>query len=314
MIIEPVPCEYEDFPESTAWTEGMRTISAEPVKVCAIIDNVVYAERDGMKLTLQIILPYDRLNTPGKDTFHFRFFDAKRPLIVYVQGSAWLEQMILQGAAQLADFARRGYVIAIVRYRPSTVAPFPAQIVDTKAAIRYMKLHAAEYGADPDSCVLWGDSSGGHTAVMAGLTGDDILPCPDYPGVSASVKAVVDYYGPTDISKMSQDHSTMDHIGPDCPEGLFIGGLNVLENPDRVAPTVPMNYVTEERQIPPLFIIHGTKDRLVPFRQSVLLYEKLRDCGKKAEFWRLDKADHAGGEFWSKPVYDLVEDFIRRNI
>lgn len=313
-MIEPIACSYDDFPPSPLSTTGMKTLKADPVKLCSCLGPIVYANRDGYPLSLQILIPFEELTTPGTALLPFKLPETPRPCIIYIQGSAWLEQQILSGIPQLSDFARRGYVIAIVQYRPSTIAPFPAQILDTKAAIRFMKRHAADYGVDPEQFVLWGDSSGGHTAVMAGITGDSLLPCDDSRDILAAVRCIVDYYGPTDISKMCEEASTMDHIGADCPEGLFIGGLNVLENPEKVSPTVPMTYITEDRDIPPLLIFHGNKDRLVPFGQSVALYEKLRDCGKKAEFYKLDLADHGSGEFWSTAVYDLVESFIKENI
>jgi dipeptidyl aminopeptidase/acylaminoacyl peptidase len=111
---------------------------------------------------------------------------------------------------------------------------------------------------------------------------------------------------------MNEEPSTMDHIGPDSPEGMLIGGLNVLENAKKVAMTVPMHHLSENRAIPPILIIHGSKDRLVPFGQSVMLFEALKKMGKEAEFFQLKGADHGGYPFWADNVLNIVEDFIRR--
>ena len=94
-------------------------------------------------------------------------------MVVYVQGSAWFKQEIGYETPQLSPFASKGYVVAVVEYRPSTVAPFPAQIRDTKAAIRFLMKNASTYSIDPEKVVLWGDSSGGHTAAMTGVTLND---------------------------------------------------------------------------------------------------------------------------------------------
>jgi acetyl esterase/lipase len=303
QFIQPQPSTHAAFPESTISADGMQVIPADySGRPCMIHTNVRYAQKSGVHLHLHII-------EPRQDEDENMIF----PLILYVQGSAWLQQDIGNELAQLSRFARRGFVIAIVEYRPSTIAPFPAQVKDTKTAIRFMKRQAATYHADPEAIILWGDSSGGHTAVMTSVSLqnealDDEPPTDD----PISPKAIIDYYGPTDISKMNEEPSTMDHIGPDSPEGMLIGGLNVLENAEKVAPTVPMNYLSEDRTIPPMLILHGNKDRLVPFGQSVMLFEALMKMGKAAEFYQLKGADHGGYPFWTESVLDIVEAFIRR--
>lgn len=136
---------------------------------------------------------------------------------------------------QLSRFARKGYVVAVIQYRPSTVAPFPAQVKDTKTAIRFLIKNARTYSIDPERILLWDDSSGGHTAVMTGVTLDE----PNLSNESPSdepirLKAIADFYGPIDVSKMNLEPSTQDHRDAGSPEGMFIGGVNVLENPAKV--------------------------------------------------------------------------------
>lgn len=76
----------------------------------------------------------------------------------------------------------------------------------------------------------------------------------------------------------------------------------------------PMNYISEEREMKPLLIIHGDKDRVVPFQQSVLLYEKMRATQKTVEFYKLEGADHGGDAFLKEPVCDVVEEFLKKNM
>lgn len=301
-IIEPQESTYEAFPETTLSAEGMKIIPADfSERSCSIRVGVQYAQKSGIPLHLSILEP--RQNEGENSTY---------PLIMYIKGSAWFSQNIGDALAQLARFAARGFVIAALEYRPSTIAPFPAQIKDTKSSLRFMKKNAATYHIDPEKIIVWGDSSGGHTAAMVGVSLDEASLDDESPLVEPlSVKAIVDYYGPTDISKMNEEPSTLDHISPESPEGMLIGGMNVLENLERVKPTIPMTYLSEEKEIPPFLIIHGSKDRKIPFGQSVMLIEALQKAKKTAEFYQLKGADHGGSAFWTKNVLDIVEQFIR---
>jgi acetyl esterase/lipase len=281
----------------------MKVIPADlSERACTMYIRVEYSHKSGMPLHLNIIEP--RQNEGENNTY---------PLVMFIQGSAWFPQNTGYELAQLARFAQRGFVIAVVEYRPSTVVPFPAQIKDTKTALRFMRKNAATYHADPQRVVIWGDSSGGHTAVMTGVTLNDASLDDESPvNDPLQVNVIVDYYGPTDISKMSEEPSTMEHISGETPEGMLIGGVNVLENPEKVKSTVPMNYLSEEKPLPPFLIIHGSKDRLVPFGQSVMLFDALKKFNKAAEFYQLKGADHGGSAFWTKNVLDIVEQFVRK--
>lgn len=270
---------------------------------CTYFNDVTYVSRDGVDLKLQIITPYNPM-MQGK-----RF-----PLVVFVQGSAWFKQNCYINVPQLARFAQRGYVAAIVEYRPSGISPFPAQVQDAKTAIRFLRKNADKFGINPEQVFIWGDSSGGHTAVLAGLTcNDNIFDTDDYKEFSCSVKGIIDYYGVTDITDPEGFPSTQNHQKPDSPEGLFIGGKDVNEHPELAQPTIAMNHISKEKLVPPVLIFHGTSDKIVSFGQSVKLYEKLISCGKKVDFYAINGADHGGPAFWSKQVLDIVEAFINEN-
>ena len=173
--------------------------------------------------------------------------------------------------------------------------------------------NASTYSIDPEEIVLWGDSSGGHTAAMTGVTLND----PDLSDESPTdepirLKAIVDFYGTIDVSKMNLEPSTQDHRDAKSPEGMLIGGLNVLENLDKVKPTVPITYLDKTKEVPPFLIIHGNKDRLVPFGQSVLFYCALKQNNKSVVMYKLDGADHGGPPFWTEDVLKIVDDFLRK--
>ncbi len=300
--IAPVQQSYEDFPESKASHKNMKAIVIPKDNTqINYKQNVKYITRDGLDLTLQVLKPK---NVKGK-----------LPCIVYVQGSAWFKQDVYGNLPQLAEFAKRGYVIAIVEYRPSPVAKFPAQVQDAKTAIRFMRKNAEAYGIDTENIFVWGDSSGGHTALMVGLTQNNPeLDTEDYNEFSIKINGVVDFYGPTDISQMNFEPSTWDHTEPKSPEGMLIGGKNVMENLAEAAKTNPINYVKDPKTAAPILILHGTKDRLVPFHQSVLLADALLQKSYAYEFYQLKGADHGSPEFWTKEAFDIVEKFLKVNM
>lgn len=304
-LIPPNPSSLADFPVSSVTTVGIQTIPAEfDSRLCTTHLNIEYAHKSGIPLHLHIIEP-DQTDEE----------DLTFPLVVFIPGSAWFQQSMGGMLAQLSRFAQRGYVIALVEYRPSPVAPFPAQIRDTRSAIRFLRANAQTYNLEPNDIIVWGTSSGGHTAVMAGITLEDAIFDDESDKIPPkAIKAVIDFYGPTDISKMNEEPSTMDHIAPESPEGMLIGGQNVLANRDLVFPTVPMNHLAAERNIPPILIMHGDKDRLVPFGQSVMLFDALKAAQKTSECYQLAGADHGGPPFWTKQILDIVESFIQNSL
>ena len=295
-----------DFPESARRSEGMTVLAADPTpRHGSALLGVEYARKSGRALHLQVVLPPLRDDPAG----------ARFPLVVFVQGSAWKEQALGQSLPALAEFARRGYVVAIVEYRPSTLAPFPAQVRDVRTALGFLRRNADQFHVDLERVALWGDSSGAHTAVLTALTDGEQEysdePVDDEP---RGVRCVVDYYGPTDISRMHEEPSVQDHVEPTSPEGLLIGGHDVLRRPDLVEPTILMNHLSPRRDLPPVLIVHGSRDRFVPFGQSVLLHDALVEAGRPAELYQLQGADHGGPPFWQDDVLDIVDDFLRRHL
>ena len=299
-MIEPINVPREQFPKSDMQSDGMIILDVDcDNRTMEYIPDIEYVDRDGIKLYIQLLLPSDRTD--------------RTPLIVYVPGSAFHWQNVKGMIPSAGLLVNRGFAVAMVQYRGSEAAPFPAQMLDAKAAVRFMKVNAHKYGLSPDNVYLMGDSSGGHTVLMAGLTvGISEFEEEIYNEVSSCVRGIIDLYGPTDITKMNDELSSQNHIEPDSPEGYLIGRLNVLEHPELTEPTVVMNYVDADRDIPPVLIFHGTNDELVPFGQSCMLYDKLVQCNKEATFYAVDNAHHGGREFWSNQVLDIIEAFVNR--
>ena len=305
-----------NFPISDELPEGTKTLNCKDCSWGYPIDlqtGIVYAERDGHKLHIDLIMPDKRLYDEG---FAAPIPDKKWPLIVYVQGSGWLTQTEpWEHLPHALRIAQHGYAVALVQYRGSEEnAPFPAQVEDAKTAIRFLRANAEKYNLDTERVSLWGDSSGGHTVLMVGATGDNWPNHPDdaknFPGQTVAAKCVVEFYGPTEISKISCYPSAFDHISSESMEGLLIGGKNVLDNLDLARKASVLTYVTEDCHMPPLLIMHGDSDKTVPFNQSCRLYEKMKAMGKEVEFYKLLGGEHGFYGFCCDTVLEVVEKFI----
>lgn len=318
-IPTPVPAE---FPHSDGVPEGcivLKNLQDDWGHYVDIHTDVVYAEREGcftytapnlMPLHLQILEPRVHFGVPVEEEQRPR----KWPCIVYIQGSAFHEQWIWNNIGRHIRLAQRGYVIAIVECRPSEVSPFPAQMQDAKTAIRFMRKNAEKYHVDPNHIAVAGDSSGGHTALMAGFTGDEAPDTDLYNEFSAKVNCIVDAYGPTVFSLMNYWPSSQNHYDPDSPEGFEIGQKNVLENPDLANATIPMNYLSADKPTPPTLVIHGSRDMLVPFNQSCQLYNYMKKLGKDVIFYKIDNANHGCLGFDNDTILNLVDEFLKKNI
>ena len=260
------------------------------------IPNVVYKNKDGMDLTLQILVP----RLIQTDT------NARYPLIVYIQGSAWKKQNVYRNLVTLGDFARRGYVLAIVEYRPSDTAVFPAQIEDTRDAIKFMLDNADKYNADTNNLFVWGDSSGGHTSLFTAI------PLSDNDNTIPNINAIISYYPPTDLLEMRNDPLGSTTGDAESPEGILIGRKNVYDFPDEAKRISPYYEISKADNLPPIFLAHGTADTVVPFNQSKILADKLKEENRVYEFYVIKDADHGDWQFWTKDMFDLVENFINK--
>ena len=298
--------EFPEFTEEVAGAHILDTTGDEPG--VSYLHDVEYACIDGTPLHLQILVPTSR-NTgfqPFSEEQPFRL-----PCFVFVQGSAWFRQNVYLSLVQVARMAARGYVCAIVEYRHSGIASFPAQARDARNAVRFLRKNAARYGVDPERMVIAGTSSGGHTAMWAGLLGDDEGENA-FPGVSAQVKGIVDFYGSTSVIAPDSNPQTVNHCLPDSPEGQVMGGQNLLEHPELARQLSVECNIDEKTVLPPVLIFHGTKDRTVNCTGSAVLYKRLKETGHDAELYLVKGADHGGPEFWTDRALDIVDAFCRR--
>lgn len=171
--------------------------------------DICYVNRDGIERTLQVIIP-ETAQDPDK----------KYPAILHVQGSAWKKQDVYKRVGVMEELAKKGFVTAILQYRESEIAPFPAPVEDAKTGIRFLRKNAEQFKIDPENIFLMGDSSGGNTAFITAFTADmDCMDTGVYKEYSCKVNAVIDLYGVSCV-KIKEDFPTTPNQGePDSPEG-----------------------------------------------------------------------------------------------
>lgn len=228
------------------------------------------------------------------------------PLIMWLHGGEWRQgdKRLRPGHPALRQ-RERGYAVAAVEYRLSGEALFPAQVHDAKAALRFLRAHAAAYGLDPRHVAAWGASAGGHLATLLGTSAgvgdleDHAQGHADQPG---DVQAVVDWYGPTDFLEMEPSHDAAD-----SPESQLLGAP-LRTCPERARLANPITYASA--RTPPFFIQHGTADALVEPRQSERLHAALRAAGAVSSYVPLAGAGHGGVAFVTAENVARVERFL----
>jgi len=216
--------------------------------------------------------------------------DRPPPLIVWIHGGGWWKGD--KGEQSAVEIFASRYAVASINHRLAPRATFPAQIHDCKAAIRWLRAHAAEYGYDPDRFGAFGESSGAHLALLLGLGGDAEAmegTVGDHLDQSTSIQAVCDFAGPTDL--ITYRNSVPESLVPglDAVVSDLLGG-SLDEVPELAALGSPLRHVSADD--PPCVIVHGDHDEMVGLSQSVELYEALIEAGVPAEFLILEGHDH----------------------
>ena len=261
-----------------------------------LVDGIAYSAVGGDKTTLTLLKPWE---------------EAKRyPLVVFVQGSGWTTPNRGYEIPQLSQLAQQGYVVATVCHRDATEGnPFPAFLQDVKTAIRFLRAHAEEYGIDPAHVCIYGTSSGGNTALLVGVTGDDPkFKTDEYPDVSDAVNCVVSCFGPTDMTAFPKPEH------PNDGANEIVSGLIGNGEPYTVMTAMsPYHYVKAGKPIPPCLLAHGTADDVVPYSQATRLAEKLDSCGIEVRLLTVTDGPHED-TFWSQPLVEDIYTFIKQNI
>lgn len=239
------------------------------------VPDVTYQTVHGLERCLQCIIPFQRQWPEGR----------KVPVVLFVPGSGWYRQEMYNGIPNHAQLARRGFAMADMQYRECTIAKFPAQADDVEAAAAFLPTLAEQFHLDMDNLFLMGDSSGAHTVLMAALTKN--LP----------IRGVISYFAPTDMALLR----------PDGPK------KDLLASPEDALAATCMTHVQASKPLPPILMFHGTHDGLVNAEHSRRLHAALEQTGHDVTYYEVEGEDHGGGTWWSEPILDIVEGFLRKH-
>lgn len=207
------------------------------------------------------------------------------PAVIYIHGGGWIGGS--HKNSPIIQLAKEGYFAASIEYRLSNVAKWPAQIQDCKLGVRWLRANAAKYNIDPNRIGVWGASAGGHLVTCLGTMADvkEYEGDGGYRGVSSAVQVVVDFYGPTDF--ITPNIYTKQAL--DLTTGLF--GVPREQNLDLWKSGSPIFYV--KAGDPPMFLVHGDSDTLVPLAQSTTFDEALTKAGVPHEVLVVKNGEHS---------------------
>ena len=260
------------------------------------VKDIPYAAVGGKPLLLDLYLPRG----------------VTRPcLVVWLHGGAW--QFGTKDDVR-TDLVEAGYALASVDFRQASEAAFPAQIHDIKAAVRFLRARAVDYGYRSDRIALWGASSGGHLAALAGVTrGNGALEgnIGDHPDQDAGVQAVIDFYGPTNLTTILEQ-STPHGLSVRIPAlTLLLGGpMSDAAVRDLARLASPVLHV--DKNAPPLLMIHGVQDNQVPVNQSLELQGAYAARGLDVQLELIQGAGHMDEIYYERKNIEIVAAFLER--
>ena len=242
--------------------------------------GVKFAEVDGTRLRLDVYRPAD--DDPHDDVLH--------PGVIQVHGGGWLAgSRFEQGIPLLNHLASIGWIGFNIDYRLSPQATFPDHIVDVKRAIAWVHENAADLGVDPEMICITGGSAGGHLTALAALTQNDPAYQPGFEEADTSVAAAVPFYGVYDLTDANGFYY------PELREYVF--ERIVLKQPFAEAEELyrsgsPLFRIHEGA--PPMLVIHGERDTLVPVEDARHFVERLREVSRSGvRYVELPGAEHA---------------------
>ncbi len=267
----------------------------------SILRDLVYKTINGQELKIDLYLPKNDIDRP--------------PIILCIHGGGWSKGNKRQCPAVM--MVKEGYAVASMEYRLTGDAPFPAQIEDCKAAVRWLRANAVKYHFDADKIGVWGHSSGAHLAALLGTSGDvaALEGGGDNLKYSSRVQAVCEISGPADLLRMYQDvtkeQSGMGSRAKAALEAL-LGGPADQKKAEAIAAS-PLHYVSKDD--PPFLIIHGDEDATVPVDQSREFAAALKAAGVETMLDVVAGRGHGtGGPRFEPTIKRFFDQYLRGQI
>jgi len=258
------------------------------------IANLEYSRPESGALLLDLYLPTTTSTTP-------------RPVVIWIHGGGWKNGS--KENCPLSWLAAEGYAVVSLGYRLSWLAKWPAQLEDTRAAVRWLRAEAGKYQLDPQRIAVSGGSSGGNLATIFAAT-----PPPADEKISSRVGAVIDFYGASDMLTMPPNVPGPGKTAADLANsnGAKLLGVTPRDRPDLARQTSTLYHVSKDD--PPFLIIHGDKDQQVPLEQSQRLHAALVASGVPSELIVLPGAGHGGPAFSTPEIKQSIRAFLQRSL
>ena len=260
-----------------------------------IVRDIEYAKPDGYSLKLDLYLPEDA-STP-------------RPAVVFVHGGGWKNGSKKSAERTAGWLAEHGFVVAGIGYRLTDVAGWPAQIDDCYAAVRWLRDNAQKYAIDGGNIGAWGTSAGGHLVAIMGAR-----PFPGEEKTSSRVKAICDWFGPSDLLTMPPNNVGSGRTAEDVANsnGAKLLRATVREFPELARDASALPQVTPDDAS--FLMMHGDKDPGVPLEQSTRLHQALLNAGVPSQLSVIEGAGHGGKEFQTEAARRTVLQFFQRTL
>lgn len=282
---------------ATSSTSGATTL--DPARLGTIERDVTYGNAGGVDLKMDVYYP--------------QTVTGPVPVVLWVHGGGWTGGDKKENAGNAVILQEAGFLVVSINYRLAPQYKFPAQIEDVKCAVRYLRANADKYSLDPERIGAWGGSAGGHLVSMLGLTdlSAGLEGSGDNGDQSSRVQAVVDMFGPSDLTQEFKGGA----IGQD--RGYKVFGTS---DPDSqlLRAASPVTYISADD--PPFLIIHGEMDSLVPPGQSQELYDRLQAAGVPATLVMVKNAGHglvpeSGQISPARPqINNMIVDFFKQEL
>ncbi len=228
--------------------------------------GVVYGERDGHELVLDLYRPAG---------------EGRRPGLVFVHGGGWRAGSREHFAWHAEEAARLGYVAVSIDYRLIDQALWPAALDDCQRAVRWLRSRADELGLDPDRVGAYGSSAGGHLVACLGVRETRAASGDGLDGFSSRVSCVIDIHG-------VHHFPSMGGTGWEPSVALLGGGPD--ECPDAWRDASPIEFV--DQQSAAILLVHDPGDPVVPYEQSVAFAAALMRAGRPVEMLPVPGAGH----------------------
>ena len=232
-------------------------------------EDIVYGQKAGMGLTFDVLTPTENAKGIG---------------IILVSSGSWKSRksnLVEENEKLRQDhwgmgLLNNGYTVFVVRHGTGPIFTVPEMVEDIRRSVRFIRLHADEYGVNPDALGITSGSSGGHLSLMVGLTGDDGNPDAKDPveRVSSRVQAIVSWFPPTDLVNWGapNGYKLIEQVRPELFQEIFGEITDLIPQLKSVS---PIYFVTPDD--PPLYLIHGDSDKTVPLQQSEILKSRYEE-------------------------------------